>query len=63
MISVELFICDIGVVVGVFSLVWYFSAFFPDSFSCTLIIIIALDSVFIITKAQVYKKYIAMKIL
>ena len=62
-ISLELFKCDFGVAGSVFSLVWYFSVFFPYSFSWTLIIIIALVRVIIIIKAQVYKKYVTMKIL
>ena len=40
-----------------------FLALFPCRFSATLIMIVALDRVFIITKAQVYKKYITMKVL
>lgn len=63
MISLELFKCGFGVAGSVFSLVWYFSVFFPYSFSWTLIIIIALVRVIIIIKAQVYKKYVTMKIL
>ena len=62
-ISLQLFICDYGFVGGMFSLVWYFSAYFPYSFSWTLIIIVTLDRVLIITKAHVYKKYITMKVL
>ena len=61
--SLELFICSHGFVGAMFSLVWYFSAYFPSSFSWTLIIIITLDRVLIITKAHVYKKYITMKVL
>ena len=62
-ISLELFICGHGFVGAMFSLIWYFSACFPHSFSWTLIIIITLDRVLIITKAHVYKKYVTMKVL
>ena len=60
--SLELFICDHGYV-GMSSVVWDFSAHFPYSLSWTLTIIIALDRVLIVTKGQVYKKYITMKVL
>ena len=46
-----------------FYLFWYFSAFFPYSFSGALIIKIAPERMFIITKTQVYKKYITIKVL
>ena len=62
-ISLELFSCAANVFVAVFSsyLLWSFAVCFPFFFSGTLIIIITLDRVLIITKAQVYKKYITMK--
>ena len=64
MMYLELFLCDFIVnTMFYFNLLRHFSAHFPHSFSETLIIIIALDRVFIITKAQVYKKYITMKVL
>ena len=63
-ISLELFSC-VAVFVAIFSsyLFWNFAVCFPFFFSWTLVIIIALDRVLIITKAQVYKKYITMKVL
>ena len=62
MMSLELFTCDLfgG---GMLPLLWYFLTLFPCRFSATLIMIVALDRMFIITKAQVYKKYITMKVL
>ena len=66
-ISLELFSCaaTADVFVAVFSsyLLWSFAVCFPFFFSWTLIIIIILDRALIITKAQVYKKYITMKVL
>ena len=64
-ISLELFWCAANVFVAIFSSYsfWNFVICFPFFFSWTLIIIIALDRVFIITKAQVYKKCITMKVL
>lgn len=43
--------------------IWIFSTSFPYGFSWTLVLIIALDRVFIITKGQIYKQYITMKTL
>ena len=40
---------------------WIFPACFPYSFSWMLIVIIAFDRVFVITKGQMYKQYIIMK--
>ena len=64
-ISLELFSCAAHVFGAIFPfyLLWNFAACFPFIFSWTLIIIIALDRVLIITKAQIYKKYITMKLL
>ena len=64
-ISLKLFSCAANVFVAVFSsyALWNFAAYFPFIFSWTLIIIIALDRVFVITKAQVYKKCCTMKVL
>ena len=64
-ISLELFSCAANVFVAIFTsyLLWNFAVCFPFFFSWTLIIIITLDRVLIITKAQVYKKYITMKVL
>ena len=42
---------------------WIFPACFPYGFSWMLIVIIALDRVFVITKGQMYKQYITMKTL
>ena len=62
MMSLELFTCDL--VIGVMlPLLGDFLILFPYTFSTTLIMIIALDRVFGITKAHVYKKYITMKVL
>ena len=64
-ISLELFSCAANVFGAIFPfyLLWNFAACFPFIFSWTLIIIIAFDRVLIITKAQIYKKYITMKVL
>ena len=47
----------------VYPSLWIFSAYFPYGFSWILVVIIALDRVFIVTKGQSYKQYIAMKTL
>ena len=62
MMSLELFTCDLEAG-AVLPLLWDFLAVFPYTFSSILILIIALDRVLIITKAQVYKKYVTMKVL
>ena len=62
MMSLKLFTCDLEAG-AVLPLLWDFLAVFPYTFSSILILIIALDRVLIITKAQVYKKYITMKVL
>ena len=55
-----MFIIIVGVMLP---LLGDFLILFPYTFSTTLIMIIALDRVFIITKAQVYEKYITIKVL
>ena len=64
-ISLELFSCASNVFGAKFPfyLLRNFAISFPFIFSWTLTIIIALDRVLIITKAQIYKKYITMKVL
>ena len=47
----------------IYHFIWIFSACFPYGFSWILVVIIALDRVFIITKGQMYKQYITMKTL
>ena len=62
MMSLELFTCDF-VAGRMLFLLLEFLIPFPFTFSTILIMIIALDRVFIITKARVYKKYITIKVL
>ena len=47
----------------VYPSLWIFSPYFPYGFSWILVVIIALDRVFIVTKGQSYKQYITMKTL
>ena len=62
-ISLPLFIRDFDTLGFMMFLIWTFSSYFPYCFSWTLIIIIALDRVFIITKGYNYTKYVPMKVL
>ena len=62
-ISLPLFIRDFDTLGFVMFLIWTFSSYFPYCFSWTLIIIIALDRVFIITKGYNYTKYVPIKVL
>ena len=62
-ISLPLFIRDFDTLGFIMFLIWTFSSYFPYCFSWTLIIIIALDRVFIITKGYNYTKYVPMKVL
>ena len=62
-ISLPLFIRDFDTLGFMMFLFWTFSSYFPYCFSWTLIIIIALDRVFIITKGYNYTKYVPIKVL
>ena len=62
-ISLPLFIRDFDTLGFMMFLIWTFSSYFPYCFSWTLIIIIALDRVFIITKGYNYTKYVPIKVL
>ena len=62
MMSLELFTCDLEAGRMLFLLLEFLIPF-PLTFSTILIMIIALDRVFIITRARVYKKYITIKVL
>ena len=68
-ISLPLFKWDISAFVihyafdYIYHFTWLFSASFPYIFSWILVVIIALDKVFIIIKGQMHKKYITMKTL
>ena len=62
-ISLPLFIRDFDTLGFMMFLIWTFSSYFPYCFSWTLIIIIAIDRVFIIMKGYNYTKYVPMKVL
>ena len=61
--TIPLFKWDVSPLDYIHYFTWIFPACFPFDFSSILIVIIALDRVFVITKGQIYKQYITMKTL
>ena len=62
-VSIPLFKWEIDAFDYTHCFLWIFPACFPYGFSWLLVVIIALDRVFVITKGQIYKQYITMKTL